>query len=169
MIISLIILIISFVLEIILNNFLPYSINDLSLFTPMFSIVSLSLIYQFLKKDKIKYLFISIILGIIYDFVFTNLLFFNAILFFMIALVVISFNKYLDVNCINLILEIILIIFLYEIMSSIIIILFNLVPMSFYRLFYKISHSLLINIIYGEIVLLIIRLVPGKYKKLSIN
>ena len=57
----------------------------------------------------------------------------------------------------------------YEIINACIIVVFNLVPMSFYRLFYKISHSLLLNIIYSEILLLILNKLPKKYKKININ
>ena len=40
---------------------------------------------------------------------------------------------------------------------------------AFDRLLYKISHSIIFNIIYGEILYFIIKLLPKKYKKIMIN
>ena len=56
MMISGIVLVLSFFLDGILSNFLPYMVGDLSLFTPMFTVVSLVIVYPFFKK-KIKELF----------------------------------------------------------------------------------------------------------------
>ena len=169
MFLSIIVIVTSFVLEIILNNFLPYMTSDLSLFTPMFTLISIFLIYPLLKKDLPKYFIISLILGIIYDLFFTNLLFFNGILFLTVAYITHILYKYLEINFINIILEIIIIIVLYELLTAISIILFNLVPITLPKVIYKITHSLIINIIYGELVYLIINLLPKKYRSLSIN
>ena len=46
---------------------------------------------------------------------------------------------------------------------------FNLVPITLNKLIYKITHSLLINIIYGELIYLILEILPKKYKKIKIN
>ena len=169
MFLSIIIIVISFVLEIILNNFLPYLEGDLSLFTPMFTLISLFLIYPLLKKDLNKYFIISVVLGIIYDLFFTNLLFFNGLLFLGIAYIIHILYKYLEINFINIILETIIIITIYELLTVLSIILFNLVPITLPKVMYKISHSLIINIIYAELVYLIINLLPKKYRRLSIN
>lgn len=169
MFLSIIIIVISFVLEIILNNFLPYLEGDLSLFTPMFTLISLFLIYPLLKKDLTKYFIIALVLGIIYDLFFTNLLFFNGLLFLGIAYIIHILYKYLEINFINIILEIIIIITIYELLTVLSIILFNLVPITLPKVIYKISHSLIINIIYAELIYLIINLLPKKYRRLSIN
>ncbi len=169
MAISIVIVVISFLLDIILSNFLPYMVGGLSFFTPMLTIVSLFLIYPFFKKDEKKYFLIACILGIIYDLFLTNLLFFNGILFFVIAYLVTILYKYLEVNYINILLDIILVIVCYEVATAFVILLFNLVPISFYKLFYKISHSLILNIIYAEVIYFVIKALPKKYTKLSIN
>ena len=88
MIVAIIILVCSFLLDGILSNFLPYMIGDLSLFTPMFTIVSLVIVYPFFIK-KLRYYFIGCFaIGICYDFMYTNLLFYNAILFTIIGILV---------------------------------------------------------------------------------
>ena len=92
MIVPIIIFIVSFFLDGILSNFLPYMVGDLSLFTPMLTIVSFVVVYPFFIK-KTKWYFVScFFIGIFYDFMYTNLLFYNAILF-------------LGIGCITLLLE----------------------------------------------------------------
>lgn len=169
MLVSVLIGIISLILEIILSNFLPYLNTDLSLFTPMFSIVSLFFIYSFFKKEKYKYFIFSFIFGIIYDLFFTNLIFFNGILFLGIAFLITLLYENLEINFLNVILEMIIIITVYELLTVFIILIFNLVQVTPLKVLYKISHSLIINIIYGEILYFIIKHLPKKCRSLSIN
>lgn len=169
MFISLIIATVSLILDIILNNFLPYMLGNLSFFTPMFTVVSLLFIYYFFRKRERHYYIFSFILGVVYDLIFTNLLFYNGILFLAISFIVTILYKYLDINYFNVILDVLIIIVIYELFNFIIIFIFNLAFVSFYRLFYKIIHSLVLNIIYAEVVYLIINLLPKKYTKLNIN
>lgn len=169
MMISVIILVVSFLLDGILSNFLPYMVGDLSLFTPMFTIVSLVIIYPFFTK-KLKYFFITCFLvGLVYDFMYTNLLFYNAVLFLAVGLILMFLYRYIRPSWLSLILFIVVVIAGYECMNAIVILAFQLVPMTFYRLLYKISHSLLLNLCYGEILYFIIWLLPERYKRVSIN
>lgn len=169
MMISVIILVVSFLLDGILSNFLPYMVGDLSLFTPMFTIVSLVIIYPFFTK-KLKYYFITCFLvGLVYDFMYTNLLFYNAVLFLAVGLMLMFLYRYIRPSWLSLILFIVVVIAGYECMNAIVILAFQLVPMTFYRLLYKISHSLLLNLCYGEILYFIIWLLPERYKRVSIN
>ncbi len=163
------IIIISIILDGILSNFLPYAVNNLSLFTPLLTLISIFIIYPFYKKCEKKYFITVIITGLIYDLLYTNLLFYNAIIFFIIALITKFISKNFEINYLNIIIQIIIIITLYETINALIIICFNLVPITLTRLLYKIVHSLILNIIYGEILLLIISNLPSKYKKININ
>ena len=167
--IPIIILIISFILDGILTNFLPYLVNDLSLFTPLLTLVSIFMIYPFYKKKQNKYFIIITIVGILYDLFYTNLLFFNASLFIIIGLITKYIYKNFKINYIRIIIYIILIITFYELLTGIIILIFNLVPITLPKVIYKITHSLILNIIYSEIIYLILKKLPKKYKKISIN
>lgn len=164
-----IILIISFILDGLLTNFLPYLVNDLSLFTPLLTLVSIFMIYPFYRKKETKYFNILFILGILYDLFYTNLLFFNSILFITIGIITKYIYKNFEINYLKLIIYIILIITIYETLTGIIILIFDLVPITLERLIYKITHSILLNVIYSEIIYLIIKKLPKKYKKISIN
>ena len=167
--ISIIILIISIILDGLLTNFLPFLVNDLSIFTPLLTLVSIFIIYPFYRKHEKKYFITIFIVGIIYDLLYTNLLFFNGILFLIIGLISKFINKNYELTSLRLIIYVIIIIFFYESLTGLILFIFRLVPVTIYKVFYKILHSLLLNIIYSEILYLIIKLIPDKYKKISIN
>lgn len=166
---SIIILVISFIFDGILTNFLPYGVGHLSLFTPLLTIVSLIVIYNFFYHNEKKYYFLTFILGIIYDLFYTNLLFLDGFLFLLIAFVITKIYKIVGFNYMWIAIDIVIAIIIYECGFALIIMLFNLVPMTIGRLLYKIGHSLILNIIYGEILYFIIRLLPKKYKKVRIN
>lgn len=167
--IPIIIIAISLFLDGLLTNILPYTVGNLSLFTPLLTLISLFSIYPFYIKQPKQYYITAIIMGIIYDLFYTNLLFFNAILFLTIAIIIKYLYKKYEVNYLTIILYTILIINTYEIIQAIIIIIFNLVPITLMSLIYKIVHSLLINIIYTEIIHFIINHLPKKYQKININ
>lgn len=167
--IPLIIITLSLILDGILSNIFPYTVNNLSLFTPLLTLISIYLIYPFYKKKENKYILTIFLTGIIYDLLYTSLIFYNAIIFTIIGIISKYIYKHYEINYLNIIIQIILIVTIYELLNALIIILFNLVPMSISRLFYKITHSLLLNIIYSELLLLIINILPSKYKKVNIN
>lgn len=167
--IPVIIIVISILLDGILTNFLPYLVNDLSIFTPLFTLVSIFIIYPFYRKKLTKYYIIVFLIGIIYDLFYTNMLFFNAILFLIIAIISRFIYQHYEVTFISIIIYTIFIIFTYEALTGGIIYLFQLVPITIEKLLYKITHSILLNVIYIEILFLIIKLIPKKYKKISIN
>lgn len=163
------IMIISLLLDGLITNYTPYLVNNLSLFTPLLTLVSLLLIFPFFQKDYKKYLLIAFILGIIYDVFYTNMLFFNAVLFFIIASINIKVQKWISPNAFNLLIQAIGTIIIYESLTGLILFIYNMVPITPYKVYYKIIHSLLLNILYTECIYLIVKLIPKKYKKISIN
>lgn len=167
--ISLIIVVISILLDGILSNFLPYLYTNLSIFTPLLTLISIFMIYPFFKKKERNYFVIIFIIGIIYDLLYTNLLFFNGVIFVILGLLIKYIYKTYEITPLRLILYLIILITSYETLTGIILLIYNVVPVTFYKVFYKIINSLLLNIIYGELIYLIIKALPKKYKKISIN
>lgn len=146
---KILIIISSFILDIILSNVLPFMKGDLSIFTSLFVPITIYLIYPFYKNQKLKYYIESFIIGIIYDLIFTNLLFFDGVIFLIISLVSVKIYKNFIVDKYKNIMYVFLIIILYEFLVASIFLIFNLVPICFYDFVYKISHTLLINVVYG--------------------
>ena len=157
MIIPMVIIVISLLLDGILNNIFPYMVDNLSIFTPMFTILLPIIIYPFYIKNKKKYLITLIITGIVYDIFYTNLLFYDGIVLFIFGLIMIKLYKNIGYNFIKVILYSILFIVLYELFNYIVIVIFNLVPINIDKLIYKIVHSLLLNVIYSGILYFIVK------------
>lgn len=149
-----IIVIISFILDYFLSLYLPYERNSLSYLTPLFIPILIYLIYPLFKK-KNKYIIISFIIGIIYDLLFTNLLFFNGIIFLLISFYTIFIYKYLKVNIYLNILYILSVIIFYELISIFIYIIYGVISITFSDVIYRITHLIIINIIYGTIIYMI--------------
>ena len=167
--ISILILIISILLDGLLTNYLPYIQNNLSLFTPLLTVVSIFLIYPLYRKKEKQYFITLFILGIIYDLLYTNLLFFNSVLFIIIGLLTRYINKNFNLGYIKIIIYTIIIIITYESLTGIILYIYNVVPITINKVIYKITHTLLLNIIYSEIIYIILNNIPKKLKKISIN
>jgi len=146
---KILIIISSFILDIILSDVLPFMKGDLSIFTSLFVPITIYLIYPFYKNQELRYYIESFIIGIIYDLIFTNLLFFDGVIFLIISLVSVKIYKNFMVDKYKNIMYVFLIIILYEFLVASIFLIFNLVPISFYDFIYKILHTLLINVVYG--------------------
>lgn len=160
---------ISLLLDGFLTNILPYTVENLSLLTPSLTLISLLLIYPFYRKKETKYTTLILITGVIYDLLYTNLLFFNAILFYIVIRIMQYIYKNYEINYFTIIINTIIAITTYEVLQVIIISIYNLYPITLYSLVYKIKSSLLLNIIYAELIYFIISIIPRKYRKININ
>ena len=164
-----IILTISIILDGVLTNYLPYLVNDLSFFTPLLTVVSIFILYPLNRKKEKKFFIIMFIVGIIYDLLYTNLLFLNGLLFVLITLISKIIYKNFETSYFKLIIYTILVIIVYETVYAGILFIYRIVPITLYKLIYKISHTLILNIIYTELLYFIINKLPKKYKRISIN
>ena len=166
---AIIIMIISLLLDGLLSNYLPYLVNDLSLFTPLFTLISIFIIYPFYRKREKEYFIHIFILGIIYDLLYTNLLFFTGVIFVIVGLIIKFIIKNYELGYLKILLYMVIIIVLYESITVLFLGIYNVIPISFNKLIYKISHSLIINLIYGELLFIIIKILPKRFKEISIN
>lgn len=167
--ISTILIIISLILDGLLTNIFPYMMGNLSFLTPLLTVICIIIIYPFYKKNLKKYYILSFLIGIIYDLLYTNLFLINGVLFFIIALITRYIYKNLRISSLSLTLYICLIIVLYETLLATIFIVFNMIPFSITSILYKIVNSLVINIIYGEILYYIVKTTSKRHKKIKIN
>ena len=167
--IPIIIMIVSLILDGVLTNYLPYLVGNLTYFTPMFTVVSIFILYPFYRKSEVKYFIILFILGIIYDLFYTNLVFLDGCLFVVLGYISYRIQRNFGLNYLKNILYAIIMIFSYEILFAFILFVYNMVPITIPLVIYKISHSLILNIIYLELLFIIINSIPKKYKKISLN
>ena len=165
--ISLIIIIISLLLDGYLNNILPSFI--LSLFTPMLTLISVIIIYPLFKKNNKRYLITIFITGIVYDLLYTNLLFYNGVLFLLLGLLNIYINKKIQVNYLTIILIILLNIVVYILLNSLILYICNITNISIMKIIYVLTHSIILNFIYGYLLFIIVRRLSNKNKTRKLN
>lgn len=160
---------ISLILDGILTNYLPFLSNNLSLFTPLLTITSLVLIYPFYRKQENNYYITLFITGIIYDLFYTNLLFFHAVIFLILGVIIKWIYKNYEITPIRIIIYISIIIICYEFLEGFILYIFQIVPVSIEKILYKIKHSLIINLVWGEVIYGILSIYIKKTKKISMN
>jgi len=164
------IVILSIIMDGLLTNFLSFMVNDLSFFTPFFSLISLISIFKFYSKDLNKYYLLAFVTGFIYDLLYTNLLFLNGFLFLLVAIIIKHTYYLIEINYLKQLILSICIITIYESIFAILIFIFQLVPITIFDIIYKITHTLIINIIYVELLeLIVVNFLPKKYKRHRIN
>jgi len=157
-----IILILSFLLDGILSNFLSSFPNKLTYFIPLLTLVSIILIYPSYKKDHKTYFILVGIIGFLYDLFYTNLLFTNTYLFLLIAYITSFIYHKMTINVITNMVIITILIVIYNSIYALLLTIFNVVPITLYDIYYQISHSLVLNIIYAQIIYFIFKILPGK-------
>ena len=128
---TIIIMIVSLLLDGIITNYLPYIPNHLSLFTPLLTVITIFIITPLYQKKNKQYYVLLFIFGIIYDLFYTNLLFLNAFLFAGIGFISKYIYKNYELTYIRLIIYLILIISLYELGYALILWILQLVPIFF--------------------------------------
>ncbi len=161
-------IIIIILLDGLITNYLPYIYHHLSYFYPLLTITMLPIIYPYLKKKYFSYYIIMI--GIFYDLLYSNILLLNTFIFIIIGLVIKKYYQYLADNYLLTGLLIILNIVIYDLFLFMITYILGNHVISFNDLIYKISHSLLLNIIFGiTIYYLLKKLVKKKIIKIYVK
>lgn len=147
--------IIILLIGLLLDGILSLYISNSSYLIPLITIVNIFLIYNFLKKKEKTYFLLIGITGFIYDLLYTNLLFFHLIIFIILGFITKYIYKNFTLTPLRLIIFITIIISLYEVIVFLTLSLFRIIPLELSKLTYKITHSIIINVIYAEILYLI--------------
>lgn len=140
-----IMLIISFFLDGLLSNLLVFS----NYLYPLCSLLSLVIICPLFKKRQVnKYYLFSMIIGLLYDIVYTNTLFLNFILFFLIAILIRMIYNLVSNNYLSLIIISFFIIVLYRITIYLVLFVVNYKLLNINILLQSVYSSFIINFIY---------------------
>ena len=122
--------------------YVPSYFNNLNYLYPMLTISFIPFLVN--KKDKINY--ICLFISVIYDLLYSNILLYNVVLFYILYCLDKTIIRYFkDSFFIYLILGLLNII-VYDIFSFILVFITNYQSVSINDLFYKITNSLLLNI-----------------------
>lgn len=131
------------ILDGVLVYYIPSYFNNISYLYPMLTISMIPFIS--INKKK-KYYFYGIFLGVIYDLLYSNILFYNVILFvFLISIDRLVIKNYKSSLCLFILLSLLNIV-IYDSINFLLVILTNYQIVTVYDLLYKISHSLILNI-----------------------
>ena len=155
MIIAVTYIIISFILDSLISNLLPFNLVNPSYFKTIYSIISLVIIYNYFD-NKTKYLSILIILGIFFDIVYTNTFILNVVIFLIIYIILSSLDYLIPNNIITINIKSITCISSYHILTYIILLLSNYNNYSIKLLGLILIRSIIMTIIYTTISYLII-------------
>lgn len=142
MIRTVLVIILSFFLEANLSNYISINTN---FFNIMFIISSLIIISELITNQNHFY-FITILMGLFYDLIFTNRLGFSLLTFFLTAIFIKNINKLVKTK-INIIKYIIILIF-YRIISYLILLLVGYLDFNISKLFISIYSSIILNLFY---------------------
>lgn len=155
------VVILSFFLEGFASNLI--GINS-PLFTPLFSIVSLLIIYPYFNHEETNFLKCCFFLGLFYDLVYTDTLIVNACLFMIAGLFIRWLNSWWSNHIISIFFMTSFTIIFYRCIMYGILVVIGFLPFDGMSLLNSITSSLLLNILYGEILYLITDHFSKKYR-----
>jgi len=141
------IILISIIIDGLIPNITLYSFNNITYFTPICTGISLIFLYEDNKSFYRLLLFTCFLYGILY----INNLILSFVLFISITLIIRIFKRFFKDNLFTILVQILLVIFTWDIIFFIVnsFVITNTFIWSNY--FYKISHSIIFNVIYGII------------------
>ena len=142
--------IILIILSLLLDGYLSTIISSSSYFLPLLTLTTIYLIYPKYNKKIRSYKLIVIIVGLIYDLLYTNLLLFHAVIFYILSFLIIHIYKNYSQTKLTTILSLIILIVVYELLVASIFFIFQVSTITFIKLITKIFKSLLLNIIYPQ-------------------
>ena len=165
MIVSIIYIIISFILENIMSNIFVTTLNNVSPFTTIYTIIALEVIYPYFASDK-KYFLLVIIFGFLFDTIYTSTILLNLTIFLVISLLIKTLNNIISDNIIMTNIISLISVATYHILTFIIL---NIVTSKSYSIILLgkiLTHSIIMTIIYTSISYIIIKYL---YSRLSIK
>ena len=159
---SIILLIISFLLQGILSNFLAYTSGAISIFSTIYVLITLLLLYPYFENNKKKFLILLVIFGGLTDLVYCNTFLLNISIFYMIYKFSNIFHFFLPYNLFTINFSNLLSIFLYHILTFLLLSLLKYDNYTFLMLTKILASSIIMTIIYTTISYLFIKLIREK-------
>ena len=156
---KIIILVISFLLEGVISNFVPVN----GFLAPLFTLTALIIIYP-LFDESFEYYKYAFITGLAYDLFYTDTIVFHAIIFTFMAFLITRLNLVLSDNYVNVLIIIAICILVYRVITYGLLILVSSMSFDFLSLVFSILKSLIINLIYSVILFFVFKKIQKKYK-----
>lgn len=149
---------VSIVMDLLLLNIYRVTNLNLNYFYPMFTLSSLVYICNLYSNPNRKnYYYFVLIIAILYDTLVTNNLLITVLLFEIIAFMNIKLKKNFSNNLFNNVIRTMLSIFIYDLLFHLLLVFVRYQDFNILKVFYKVSHSLLINLIYVSIMFFVLK------------
>ena len=161
MIISIIYLVISLVLEVVMSNFFYSTLSDVSLFTTIYTVVGLVIIYPYFNNDK-KYFLLVMICGVLFNILYTGSFVYTFLMFIIIGVIIKLLYNVFPENVFMTNLISILVITAYHVFSFVILNVMSTTNYAFILLINIVLGSILMTIIYTTISYYIIKFIYGR-------
>lgn len=155
MIIAIIYISLSFLLDGIISNYIPFELANPSYLKTIYTIISLVIMYHYFYNKK-KYLIILIILGLLFDMVYTNTFLVNATIFITLYIILYNIDYLMPTNIITINIKSMICISTYHILTYIILLLSHFNNYEFSLLVKIILRSIIMTFVYTTISYLII-------------
>lgn len=152
-------LVISFLLDGVLSNFLSNS-----LFVPLFGLVSLLSLYIYFKND-FEYYKCSFILGLFYDIIYTNTFVFYACVFLLLAFIIKNMAGIFASNFLNLSLGVVIVVSIFRIITYLCFWFTREFVFNYHILLEGIYSSLILNVFYANVVRVLADFIISEIKK----
>ena len=156
---QIIIIIVSFLLEGVISNFVPIN----GYLAPLFTLVSLIMICP-LCEGSTSYYKYAFFAGLMYDLFYTDTIIFHAIIFCFMAFIIQRLNLVLSDNFINVLITVGLCILVYRVFTYGLLVFINSVSFDIMALGFSILKSLILNLIYIMILFFVIKKFRNKKK-----
>ena len=161
-IVSVISLIISFLLQGLISNFVPFTINNLFILSTVFVLVNFVVLQEYYEDDK-KFIILIIIFGILMDIVYNSTSLLSVFIFLVIFYVNKGLNFLLPYNIMTVNLFSIISIIIYHIITFLFLILLRFDSFSFMVLLKIIGCNIIMTIIYTSLLYYLIEIIVKKF------
>lgn len=161
MLLSIVVVMLSCLIQGVISNYIGYTYVDLSLFSTIYILISLLIIRPHFENKK-KYLILLIIFGLIMDIVYTNTFILNTCLFIIIYYFSKAFHFFFPYNLFTMNISTLLSIFIYHIISFLFLLILQYDNYTIWVLLKVLTHSIIMTIIYTSILYIIIKFIKGK-------
>lgn len=155
-------LIFSFILDGVMSNYVSINLVDPSIFRTIYSIIAIVVIYDYFKDDR-KYLYIILILGILFDIVYTNTFILNIFIFIIIYFILKKLDYLLPNNILTINIKSLIVVYSYHIITYIILLLIHYNTYNMKILSNILIKSTIMTIIYTTLSYLIIKKIYSKF------
>lgn len=158
---SIISLIFSTLIQGIISNYLGYTHSEVTIFSSLYILINLLILRPYFENEK-KYIILLIVFGLIVDIAFTNTFIFNTCLFLIIYYFSKFFHSFFPYNAITLSISNLLGVFIYHILTFLILSILKYDSYSVSVLLKILSHSIFMTIIYSCLVHGVVQQIQNK-------